>query len=211
MAKNRKILFLTLALLLAAGTAIYAFSPESDMTRLGRLFQSASADTSKDVAATYKDYTITMAQVQYYRDTSFTRTNGGEKFSDRQIVDELVKGLVLREEAEKRGLAATEQEIADFVQMTRDAYALPEGQQMLDEYFKAAGITAEEYFDLIEQQAPGMIARQKLTDTIGQDYCKEHGIEFTKVNQPEEVQKAVEDHLDGLFQNSKSQITYYVK
>ena len=114
------------------------------------------------------------------------------------------------DEAEKRGLLATNEEIAEMVENTRHAYEMPDGKKQMDEYFEAAGLTADEYFAQIEQQAPNVIARQKLRDQIAEEYCKEHGMEYTKVNTPQEVLDAVDNYIASLLEEGREDIVYYI-
>lgn len=56
---------------------------------------------------------------------------------------------------------------------------------------------------------PRIILRQKLRDTLGQEYCEQHGLEFTKVNPPQEMLDYVDNHLNGLLDTYRADITYY--
>ena len=51
--------------------------------------------------------------------------------------------------------------------------------------------------------------RQRLRDTLGQEYCQQHGLEFTKVNPPEQMTKYVDQYLDNLLEAHRSEIKYY--
>ena len=74
-------------------------------------------------------------------------TVGKKKYA---AVEPILRELL--DEAEKRGLLATNEEIAEMVENTRPAYETPDGKKQMDEYFEAAGLTADEYFAQIEQQ-----------------------------------------------------------
>ena len=154
-----------------------------------------------EVAAIYRGEEILWATVQ--REKSLTSSPAD---SDRAVVDRIIQNMILLDEAEQRGLAATDEEIEAMVDSTKRAYELPDGKTQMDAYFSAMGITADEYFELIRQQAPRVIARQKLTDAVAREYCEAHGLEFTKVNQPAEVQEAVETYINGLFDAHKADI-----
>lgn len=54
-----------------------------------------------------------------------------------------------------------------------------------------------------------MILRQKLRDALGAEYCKEHGLSFTKVNPPEQMREYVQSYLDGLLDKYSAKITYF--
>ena len=51
--------------------------------------------------------------------------------------------------------------------------------------------------------------RQRLRDTLGEQYCEEHGLTFTKVNPPQEMMDYVNACLDGLLDTYAGEITYY--
>ena len=59
------------------------------------------------------------------------------------------------------------------------------------------------------EQLPRRMLRQRLRDTLGQEYCAQHGLEFTKVNPPEQMTKYVDQYLDNLLEAHRSEIKYY--
>ena len=71
------------------------------------------------------------------------------------------------------------------------------------------GITTEQYFDMVAEQLPRRMLRQRLRDTLGQEYCAQHGLEVTKVNPPEQMTKYVDQYLDNLLEAHRSEIKYY--
>ncbi len=113
-----------------------------------------------------------MSSVTYEKNTSLLRNETGsvDRANDREIVDRIIENMIMIEEAEKLGLSATQIEIDDMVEMTKKAYDLPEGKKMMDEFFTTAEMTLEEYLGIIREQAPRVIARQKLRDMIAQEY-----------------------------------------
>lgn len=115
---------------------------------------------------------------------------------------------MLVEEAENLGLAATDAKIEEMVDAVKAAYDIPEGKEIVDAYCAGAGISVETYFAIVRERAPRIIARQKLKDYVGQQYCMEHGIEFTKVNPPEEILTAEQDYMEELFASHSANITY---
>lgn len=211
--KKKYIAVLTVVICAAliVGVIAFASSDSSDM-RAGAAYRDAAEDKSAKVAAVYRGEEILMSVVQYEKDMLFMRDTSGQaaRQSDRDIVDRIVESMIMLDEAEKRGLLATEEEIAEMVENTKLAYEMPDGKKQMDEYFEAAGLTADEYFEQIEQQAPNVIARQKLRDAIAEEYCKEHGMEYTKVNTPQEVLDAVDDYIAALLEEGRKDIVYYV-
>jgi len=120
-----------------------------------------------------------------------------------------MENIVLYDEATELGYAATQEEIDALVANSKSAYETPEGKEMMDQFCEGANITIEEYFELLEKQAPRAIARQKLLDAFGQEYCEENGLTFTKVNPPAEMVEAREAYVDELMTKAAGEITYY--
>lgn len=187
----------------------------SDMFTAGLFFGEAMQERETDdkVVAKYKEYEILASAITYNKNMNFMRDEQEAKKyeSDRDIVNRIVENIILLEEAERRGLVATEKEIEEMVQAARLTYEIPEGKEFLDQYCEGAGITIEEYFEIIREQAPRTIARQKLKDEIGREYCKANSIEFTKNNPPIEIQEAVDEFISKLLEENMDNITYYIE
>ena len=66
-----------------------------------------------------------------------------------------------------------------------------------------------EFIAYLEEQAPRSIARQKLLNAVGEEFCEQNGLTFTKVNPPKELVKAKEDYVDDLFEQAQDEIIYY--
>ena len=162
----------------------------------------------EEVVAEYKGQPILASQLAQWRESY--RLTGAQPPSDQELLRQLVENLVLEEEANRRGLAATQDEIDDMVQSVKDSYELPDGKEILDNYCKNAGITIEEYFDRIREVSPSILARRKLETALGQEYCQEHGLEYTTVNPPEELTEAVEQAMEELIQARAGEIQYYL-
>ena len=62
---------------------------------------------------------------------------------------------------------------------------------------------------LEEAQAPRTIARQKLLDAVGEKFCEENGLTFTKVNPPPKLMQAKKDYVADLFAQAQDEIIYY--
>lgn len=169
---------------------------------------STHSNNNNDIVAIYKDNEITKARVEYEKEVTALFDPAGEPLDDESAIQRIITNIIITEEAERLGLTATQDEIDDMVNMTKEAYELPSGKEMLDEYFNAIGITSEEYFEIVQEQAPNMIARQKLKDAIGMEYCEENNIEFTKINQPEELKAAVNAYINDLFEKEQDNIIY---
>lgn len=163
----------------------------------------------EEVVAEYKGQPILASQLAQWRESY--RLTGAQPPSDQELLRQLVENLVLEEEAKRRGLAATQDEIDDMVQSVKDSYELPDGKEILDNYCKNAGITLEQYFDQVREVAPSILARRKLETALGEEYCQEHGLEYTTVNPPEELTEAVEQAIEKLIQAQADEIHYYLE
>lgn len=132
----------------------------------------------------------------------------GQKTAD-EIFMEILHNMVLYDEAVRLGYTATQSEIDAMVENSKQSYATPEGKAMMDQYCEQANLTIDEYFTSLEAQAPRTIARQKLLDAVGKQYCDEHGLTFTKVNPPAEMIQAREAYVEELFAQAEGDITYH--
>lgn len=82
------------------------------------------------------------------------------------------------------------------------------GTEDIDEYCAYMEITVEEYFDTLAELLPRTLSRQNLKDAVGREYYEAHGIEFTKMNQPAEIQTYVQNYIDDLFLSHADEIVY---
>ncbi len=196
--KTRTLLFSLLAaalLVLLAAAGLHWLRP-------------APAGAPAGVAARWNGQDVLLAEIAFYKKTMDSQ--GQAYGSDREIAENLVRGLILLEAAEDRGLAATEAEIEEMVSAAETAYAMPSGRELIDQYCAAAGITTEEYFSRLRAQAPATIARQKLRDALAQDYCAGHGLDYSKQNTPAEVLQAVDTAINDIFAAHKHETVYYI-
>ena len=150
--------------------------------------------TSDDlIVASYKETQILQSEVAYEKENQINVT-GDKTVSDADALDQILLNLIMLDEAEQRGLSVTQEEV--------DA-------ELAGQRCTKMGITTEQYFDMVAEQLPRRMLRQRLRDTLGQEYCQQHGLEFTKVNPPEQMTEYVEQYLDGLLQAHRSEIKYY--
>ena len=161
------------------------------------------ADTDP-VVARYRDTEIRQSLVDYEKKNQ-SALSGGKEVRDRDAVDQLLVNLIMLDEAERLGLSVTQEEVdAEFAAQKKNYEEFPEVRAYIDEYCKSAGITLA----AIQDQLPRVILRQKLRNELGREYCAEHGLEFTKVNPPEDMQRYVENYLEGLLDTHRADITY---
>lgn len=126
-----------------------------------------------------------------------------------ESLTEILQNMVLYEEAIRLGYAATQSEVDALVENSKQAYATPEGKEMMNQYCEEVNLTIDEYFKYLGEQAPRTIARQKLLDAVGKEYCEDHGLNFTKVNPPKEMIDARDAYVAELFAQAQGDIIYY--
>lgn len=204
---------IALCIIVASATSQDSLFYRTGETLRNYLNNTASQLDSNDVsnlAATYQDKNITWAVVEQNRSTQMLYAEEGtQPLTDRQVVDSIVEGIIMVEEAERLGLAATPDEINSMVEGTKLNYEIPEVKELLDDYCAGAGITIEQYYELVEEHAPAIIAKQKLRNELGKIYCKENGLEYTNINPPSEMLQYIENYIDQLFEVNRDKITYY--
>ena len=189
-----------------------AVMQQSKYYSLGTIYQSNFSTplyANDKVVAEYNGMTIHSSILAQQRE--IYRLTDTQPPSDREIIDQMIEKKILEEEAARQGLSATQAEIDEMVQSVKDSYELPDGKKILDDYCQGAGITLEEYFDLVREQAPSILARRKLETALGQEYCQEHGLEYTKVNPPKEMTEAVDQAIEELVQAHADEIQYYLE
>lgn len=173
------------------------------------VFLFAGCGSKDPVLAKYKDTEITRSLVDHWKEVK--RQLGGGAVSDKDMVDEILVNTIMLDEAESRGLSVTQEEIDAMLQSQHDNYdAFEEIRTIIDDYCKEQDMTTEQYFAVLEEQIPRSILRQKLRDALGQEYCAEHGLEFTKVNPPQEMTDYVNAYLDGLLDTYSAYIKYNI-
>ena len=198
-------------------TMVSAGSEDSLMHRLGismkefRDNMDAEGKDQSEVVAMYGSHEITRAVIEQNRSALLLSEEGsGADLTDRELVDLVAERIILREEAERLGLSATQEEIDSFVQDQKSTYEIPEVKQYLDDYCSGAEMSIDDYFAYVEQIAPSYIAKQKLRKEIGRQYCEEHGLEYTNVNPPQEMLDAIEAYIGALFEAHRGDIVYYI-
>ena len=170
--------------------------------------QSDAAQELDPVVARYRDTEIHQSLVDYEKQNQ-SAVSSGKAVSDKDAIDQLLINLIMLDEAERLGLSVTQEEVdAEFAAQKKNYEDFPEVQAYIDQYCETAGITLDGYYAAIQDQLPRVILRQKLRNALGQAYCAEHGLEFTKVNPPEAMQRYVENYLEGLLDTYRADITY---
>lgn len=214
--KKAGILLAILLIVTSIGVVAYSSDSSPVEAELGTYYEEATereSSTSDTVAATYKEEKVMMSVVEYQKQTqaALAGSASGETVSDREIVDDILKNVILLEEAENRGLTPSTEEVEQYLQETvYAAYELPEGKEGIDAYCANAGITYDEYVDDQRAQAPKILAKWNLKETIAKEYCQNHGLTYDRLNPPQEALDAVEEYLSSLLDEHKDDIIYYI-
>lgn len=164
------------------------------------------------VAAMFHGTVITKEQVELNRKVRQLYPESLDSdLSDKELVDTIVRGLIMVEEAERLGVEATQEEIDETLRLQREAYdTYPESKKVVDEYCAGMDMTVEEYFTLMETELYDTGSHQKLRDEYGREYCKKNGLEFTKVNPPQEMTDYIEKQVETLIAKHKDDVVYYL-
>lgn len=190
--------------LLQAGQYLKAFlNPEQQNNKI---------DDPDNIVAAYHDNVITKSVIEHQRNMrSLLQDGSADNLSDYQLVNLLVRNMMIQEEAERLGVSATQAEIDTFIEETKRTFEYPEVEEAMDEYFRSAGITIDEYFKLLKESAPDLIATEKLRVEIGRQYCEKHGLVFSSNNPSQEMLDAVDAYIEELFEANKDEIVYYIE
>ena len=211
MMRKKIIPIILAAALLLAGLGIYvsANRNRTQMQLMGQAYAEASGRTDDPVIAAFKGTEIRQSRIDCEKQI-MTVMEGRTTAGDAQALNRRLRNLAMLEEAERRGLTVTQEEVNYELNGQRQLYADEEGvREMLDDYCENAGITIEQHFSMQEELMPHYILRQKLRDALGQEYCAQHGLEFTRVNPPQEMLDYLSRYLEGLPDTSRADITYY--
>lgn len=157
------------------------------------------------VLAVYHGFEVTESMVDYQQKMDAQRDPAlRQNRTDKEIVDSILIGRMLLEEAENLGLTATQEECDEMIASAKAAYALPEGKQMLDDWCADMGTTIDAYWAQLAAEAPDTIRREKVRSYINDSYRADHPNATD-----EEVEKAFADYRMQLLQSHLDEIQYY--
>lgn len=203
--------FLVALLLIACvicATCFYAAA--NDWSFFESLGSQSRVSSDSTVLAEYNGIKVTQAMVD--RQQSYGSNSGIGDTSSQAIVERILTGQMLLEEAESKGLAATEAEIEEHVATLKKGYAdYPEVKKQVDEYCDGAGLSIDEYWAQVREQAYGTISRSKLKADFEKEYCDKTG--YTGSTETQEyadmIEKAFDEHRSELLQTHQSEVKYY--
>lgn len=212
MKKRRAILIIAAICVCAVvvGLSVYG-EPLNTFLRIGQARTAAEA-AGDEALAFYKETPITRAMIKYQQSVDAEREESLRfNESEREIVDRLLAGLIMLDEAKAQGLEATDSEIEDYVNTLKENYEKsPQAAQIVDDYCKGAGITIDDYWADLQSQAYATISRQKLKDYVTQAYCKEVGYtgDTHTAEYVELATKAIDAYRQELLKTYAADIRY---
>lgn len=162
------------------------------------------APQREGAAARYREHTVTWQQVERFRSVLSLLGEKGET-DDRTLVDRILKGYILLDEAKAMGVTVSESEVAQRL----NELPLPDGKSTLDEYLKTLGGSLQGNLEILTLRARSALTLERLREAMERDYCREHGIDFDLDRLPEEVSRAVSEKIDGLIESHRDEIEYY--
>ena len=123
------------------------------------------------VAARYREQEVTWKQVEQLRSVLTLLGERGEA-DDRTLVDRILEGYILADEAKELGVTVSESELAQKL----TELPLPDGKSTLEEYLHTLGGSLGSYLDLVKQQALRSLTLDRLREAAARDYAREHGL-----------------------------------
>lgn len=212
--KNKaRIVFIAVCISLALSITVFG-NDRTTMFQVGRYANEATKTISKATVAAYKGFTVTQADIDYQKNINSLNENPyvDKNETDLEIVNRLISAKILLEVAESKGLSATEEEVNEMLTFLKESYnQYPEAAKTVNEYCQGAGITLEEYWEGLEEQAPRTITRQKVKDDFTQEYCKLNGLNVDSLSMDElaKIDSAYEEYRNSLLESHKEDVVYY--
>lgn len=220
MKKARIVLVFFVCVLVIGAIGAYAASERDLFDAAGQYLrefldekEQPDGDSDAEIALEFHGNVILMATVEYNRNLNFMRDEetAEDYQTDYDIVNSIVMDILLKEEAQRQGLMPTQEDVDAYMESLRSTIESSDGvRESIETYCAGAGITLEEYYTLVEELAPGMIAKQNLRDAFHRQWCEDNGVEYTKVNPPAEMVEAREAYFDELFETYRDDIVYYI-
>ena len=200
-------LFLLIIILLAGGWLLARGASRTRMEQAGALLTQARPQT---VVAAWNGNTITAGDVQYQLalDALADPAIQDGEADAQTVLDGLLTDAMVQAEAERLGIAASDEEAAAFLAYQKQMYdSYPELAQSVDDYCRGAGITLEQYWTLYEQLAGTILTKQLYRNWYYEQLAAQNSADA--VQDSEAREQAYQAHLQQLFAEHQSEITYY--
>lgn len=184
---------------------------------LGIISKTHNDDT---VVAEYNGFKVTQAMIDTQRSAAGlagddVQSDANMKDdSDKAIIDRIITGQMLTDEAEARGVAATQEEMDENLATLKGAYEqYDDVKKMIDDYCKGAGISIDEYWKQVYDQSYGRISRTNLKIALCKEYCSELGYtgDYEDKMQTEEFENRYNEYKSSLLSSHSADIQYYGK
>lgn len=156
------------------------------------------------LAARYLEHEVSWTQVEQLRSV-LSLTGSKEELGDRALVDRILTGYIILDEAKALGISVSESEVAQKL----TELPLPDGAESLQEYLSVLGGSLQDWLELVREEARSAMLLDRLREALTRDYCAEHGISPDLDQLPEEVSRAVNERIESLLESRRSEIEYY--
>ncbi|MBR5342332.1 MAG: hypothetical protein IK149_00380 [Oscillospiraceae bacterium] len=162
------------------------------------------APKREGVAARYREHEVTWKQVEQLRSVLSLLGEKGEA-DDKTLVDRILLGYILADEAKALGVTVSESEAAQSL----SRIPLPDGKTTLEDYLRTLGGSLQGSMDALKQQALSTLTLDRLREALAREYCEEHDILYDVNRLPEEVSRAVDEKIDSLIESHRDEIEYF--
>ena len=222
MKKRVKPVLITLFILFVAVVAYFTIAAGGTNRDflLGKIFNPEKASKDDTVVATFKGQPITRAELdRQMKINDFTASatypegyTPPAKKTEAEAVDQLLLQKILLEESKKRGLLATDEDVAKTMKILIETYETPEGKATVNEWCRGMGMTVDEYWAYTEEYMPRSISRQNVLAEFKQQYCESNGLDLIvmDVDQYEKYEAALDEYQNSLLSAHKADIEYFL-
>ena len=172
----------------------------------------------EEVVAKYGDIEIVRLRVQSTLDSNrlgLTDTEGQSRkeMTWMEAMDTVILHEILIEESKAKGFTVTQEDIDRNVNVLKENYEMfPEAAEFIDKYCAEAGISPEEYWEMMNVEARPIIFIGKLRNDFRAQYTAEHWKDPERPTSEEQrsVNVAFSDYQKELFEKNKDKIEYLV-
>lgn len=179
--KNIKALhIIVLALVIIVGT--YGFVNADTITNKGRELGQQQANIEKslidnnEIVATVNGYEVTKKTFESYK----CIINQNHNYSDKELLDKIIKEKVVYVEAKNEGYTVSDAEINTEIELVKKLLKEDENKDQynyIKEYIEGLGITEDQYWsDIITPLYRETFVANKLIDSLRSEYIKEKNI-----------------------------------
>lgn len=196
---SKKVIYTVLICVIAALAVMIAVT--------GDFGSKAGEDAGKmihDLQSGYSGDTIVMTvngtgfserEFQIYKSTM---NNAQASYTDEQLLDRLARQQVLFDEAKRRGLAATEAEIDEAINMAKDILQQSdqaENRAFLKSYIEQLGMTEDEYWASIRPAYEKSLSIGKLHDELRSELAASENKASVSTDEWNDYYKSYTDQL----------------